>query len=58
MPAGLIGRKLGMTRIFGDDGTVVPVSVIQATPNTITRLRTPEQDGYAALQLGAGSARR
>lgn len=58
MPAGLIGRKLGMTRVFGDDGTVVPVSVIQATPNSITRLRTPEQDGYAALQLGAGVARR
>jgi large subunit ribosomal protein L3 len=47
-----------MTRVFGDDGTVVPVSVIQATPNSITRLRTPEQDGYAALQLGAGIARR
>ena len=58
MPAGLIGRKLGMTRVFGDDGTVVPVSVIRATPNSITRLRTPEQDGYAALQLGAGIARR
>jgi large subunit ribosomal protein L3 len=54
----LIGRKLGMTRIFEDDGSVVPVSVIQATPNSITRLRTPEQDGYAALQLGAGVARR
>jgi large subunit ribosomal protein L3 len=54
----LIGRKIGMTRVFGDDGTVVPVSVIQATPNSITRLRTPEQDGYAALQLGAGTARR
>jgi large subunit ribosomal protein L3 len=54
----MIGRKLGMTRIFADDGTVVPVSVIQATPNTITRLRTAEQDGYVALQLGAGSARR
>lgn len=54
----MIGRKLGMTRIFGDDGSVVPVSVIAAAPNTITRLRTPEQDGYAALQLGAGSARR
>jgi large subunit ribosomal protein L3 len=54
----LIGRKLGMTRVFGDDGTVVPVSVIEATPNTLTRLRTPEQDGYAALQLGAGVARR
>ena len=58
MPAGLIGRKLGMTRVFGDDGTVVPVSVIEATPNTVTRLRTPEQDGYAALQLGAGVAKR
>ena len=58
MAAGLIGRKLGMTRIFGDDGTVVPVSVIEATPNSITRLRTPEQDGYAALQLGSGVARR
>jgi large subunit ribosomal protein L3 len=47
-----------MTRIFADDGSVVPVSVIEATPNSITRLRTPEQDGYAALQLGAGVARR
>ena len=58
MPAGLIGRKLGMTRVFGDDGTVVPVSVIEATPNSVTRLRTAEQDGYAALQLGSGVARR
>jgi large subunit ribosomal protein L3 len=56
--AGLIGRKLGMTRVFGDDGTVVPVSVIEASPNSVTRLRTPELDGYAALQLGAGAARR
>lgn len=47
-----------MTRIFGDDGTVVPVSVIEATPNTITRIRSVETDGYAALQLGAGTARR
>jgi large subunit ribosomal protein L3 len=58
VPAGLIGRKLGMTRVFGDDGTVVPVSVIEATPNSVTRLRTTEQDGYAALQLGSGVARR
>lgn len=56
--AALIGRKLGMTRIFADDGSVVPVSVIEATPNTVTRLRTVEQDGYAAVQLGAGTARR
>lgn len=47
-----------MTRIFGDDGSVVPVSVIEATPNTITRLRSAEKDGYLAVQLGAGTARR
>jgi large subunit ribosomal protein L3 len=47
-----------MTRIFGDDGSVVPVSVIEARPNSVTRLRTPERDGYAALQLGAGLAKR
>lgn len=56
--AGLIGRKLGMTRIFADDGSVVPVSVIEVTPNTVTRLRSVEKDGYSAVQLGAGTARR
>jgi large subunit ribosomal protein L3 len=58
VPAGLIGRKLGMTRIFQDDGSVIPVSVIEATPNTVARLRTPERDGYAALQLVTGTARK
>ncbi|MGI8871526.1 MAG: 50S ribosomal protein L3 [Candidatus Limnocylindria bacterium] len=58
MPAGLIGRKLGMTRIFGDDGRVVPVSVIEAAPNTVARLRSLEQDGYVALQLAGGTAKR
>jgi len=47
-----------MTRIFIEDGSVVPVSVIEATPNTVTRLRTVEQDGYTAVQLGGGTARR
>jgi large subunit ribosomal protein L3 len=47
-----------MTRICGDDGSVVPVSVIEATPNTITRIRDAAKDGYTALQLGAGTARR
>ncbi len=47
-----------MTRIFQDDGSVVPVSVIEATPNTVTRLRSVETDGYAAVQLGGGTARR
>jgi len=54
----LIGRKLGMTRIFADDGSVVPVSVIAAAPNTVTRIRSVERDGYAAVQVGAGVARR
>jgi large subunit ribosomal protein L3 len=54
----LIGRKLGMTRLFAEDGSVVPVSVISAAPNTVTMVRSVERDGYAAVQLGAGSARR
>ena len=58
MTVGLIGRKLGMTRLFADDGSVVPVSVISAAPNTVTRVRTVERDGYSALQVGAGVARR
>jgi large subunit ribosomal protein L3 len=47
-----------MTRIFTEDGSVVPVSVIEATPNTVTRLRDVEKDGYSAVQLGAGTVRR
>jgi len=58
MATGLIGRKLGMMRLFAEDGSVVPVSVIAAAPNTVTRLRSVERDGYAAVQVGAGVARR
>ena len=58
MAVGLIGRKLGMTRLFAEDGSVVPVSVIAAAPNTVTRIRSVERDGYAAVQVGAGVARR
>lgn len=58
MAIGLIGRKLGMMRLFAEDGSVVPVSVIAAAPNTVTRLRSLERDGYAAVQVGAGVARR
>jgi len=47
----LIGRKLGMTQVFQEDGTRVPVTVIEAEPNTVTAVRTPERDGYAAVQL-------
>jgi large subunit ribosomal protein L3 len=49
---GLIGRKAGMTQVFQPDGTMVAVSVVVVAPNTVTRLRTPERDGYAAIQLG------
>ena len=49
---GLIGRKVGMTQVFGDDGSHLPVTVIQAGPCTITAVRTKATDGYDALQLG------
>jgi len=58
MSIGLIGRKVGMTQIFAEDGTMVPVSVVSVEPNTVTELRTLERDGYTAVQLGAGTARR
>ncbi|RMF98321.1 MAG: 50S ribosomal protein L3 [Gammaproteobacteria bacterium] len=57
MAIGLIGKKCGMTRVFTEDGASVPVTVIQALPNRVTRVRTPERDGYAALQVTTGSAR-
>jgi large subunit ribosomal protein L3 len=49
---GLIGRKVGMTQVFQDDGTMVAVSVVAIEPNTVTRLRTSERDGYTAVQIG------
>ena len=52
------GRKVGMTQVFAADGTIVPVSVVAVEPNTVTALRTPERDGYTAVQLGAGTARK
>lgn len=58
MSIGLIGRKVGMTSVFAEDGTIVPVSVVAVEPNTVTALRTLERDGYTAVQLGAGRARR
>jgi large subunit ribosomal protein L3 len=53
MSIGLIGRKVGMTQVFQGDGTMIPVSVVAIEPNTVTRLRTVERDGYTAVQLGA-----
>ena len=58
MSIGLIGRKVGMTQVFQDDGTMVAVSVVAVEPNTVTRLRTTERDGYTAVQLGTEPSRR
>jgi large subunit ribosomal protein L3 len=55
---GLLGRKIGMTQVFAADGTIVPVSVVAVEPNTVTALRTQERDGYTAVQVGAGTARK
>ncbi|MFN7812666.1 MAG: 50S ribosomal protein L3 [Planctomycetia bacterium] len=49
---GLLGRKVGMTQIFAADGGVVPVTVIEAGPCPVTMVRTPDRDGYAAIQIG------
>jgi len=50
----ILGEKLGMTQIFGDDGSAIPVTVIKAGPCYVTQIRTPERDGYVAVQLGFG----
>ena len=52
---GLIGRKIGMTQLFDEKGDVVPVTVIEAGPCTVTEIRSSERDGYTALQLGFGT---
>ena len=52
---GLIGRKIGMTQLYDEKGDVVPVTVIEAGPCTVTEIRTSERDGYTALQLGFGT---
>lgn len=53
--AGLIGRKIGMTRIFNDEGHVVPVTVVEAGPCPVVQLKTDESDGYRAVQIGFGA---
>ena len=55
---GLIGRKVGMTQVFGDDGNHVPVTVIEAGPCTIVGIRTNDTHGYDALQLGFGAKKK
>ncbi len=57
MTIGIIGKKCGMTRVFQEDGTSVPVTVIEASPNRVTQVKTAENDGYAAIQVTNGSKR-
>jgi large subunit ribosomal protein L3 len=54
---GLVGRKVGMTRIFTDDGAAVPVTVLDVANNRVTQIKTPEVDGYAAVQVTYGKRR-
>jgi large subunit ribosomal protein L3 len=58
MAIGVIGRKAGMTRIFGDDGQSVPVTVVEVQPNRVTQARTEERDGYRAIQVTSGARRK
>lgn len=53
----ILGRKLGMSQIFQEDGTVVPVTVIEAEPNVVTQIKTKEKDGYKSVQVGTKSSR-
>ena len=52
---GLIGKKVGMTRIFNDEGVQIPVTVIEAGPCPVVSVRSDEQDGYNSVQLGFGA---
>jgi large subunit ribosomal protein L3 len=54
---GVVGRKSGMTRVFKEDGSTVPVTVIEVEPNRITQVKTPESDGYTAVQITTGTRR-
>jgi len=51
----ILGRKVGMTQVFDDRGNVIPVTVIEAGPCVVTEVRTPDRDGYAAVQIGYGA---
>jgi large subunit ribosomal protein L3 len=57
MSLGLLGRKIGMTRIFTDDGNAVPVTVLDVANNRVTQIKTQETDGYAAVQVTFGKRR-
>src|SRR3972149_706482 len=55
---GILGRKLGITQVFREDGTSAPVTVIEAGPCTVVQVKSQDSDGYAAVQLGFGTRKR
>ncbi|SEP63970.1 large subunit ribosomal protein L3 [Ectothiorhodospira magna] len=57
MAIGLVGRKVGMTRVFTEDGVSLPVSVIEVEPNRVAQVKTSDRDGYRAVQVAVGSRR-
>jgi large subunit ribosomal protein L3 len=57
MSLGLVGRKVGMTRVFTDEGDSVPVTVVDVSDNRVTQIKTPQADGYAAVQVAFGKRR-
>ncbi len=58
MTIGLLGRKIGMTRVFTEEGLSIPVSVVEIKPNRVSQLKTMEVDGYCAIQLTAGNKKQ
>ena len=54
---GILGTKLGMTQVFDDESRIVPVTVVEAGPCTVTQVKTPDRDGYAAVQLAYGTSK-
>jgi len=57
MSLGLVGRKIGMTRVFSDDGVSTPVTVIEVEPNRVSQVKNVDSDGYTAVQVVTGSRR-
>jgi len=52
---GLLGKKLGMTQVWDENNRLIPVTVVEITPNVVTQIRTPEKDGYSAIQIASGA---
>ena len=57
MTPALLGKKIGMTRVYDEKGSIVPVTVVQAGPCSVTQVKTVENDGYNGVQLGFGNYR-